>query len=126
MADLGKLLLRVLTGGLMFFSHGLGKLTGFSTMALGFPDPLHVGSHVSLSLTIFAEAICSLLVAFGLFTRLASIPPMMTMLVAALVIHAQDPWGKKEFALLYFIPFLAISLIGPGKYSLDEMRRKRR
>lgn len=37
----------------------------------------------------------------GLATRLATVPMMIIMLVAAFVAHADDPFGKKEPALLY-------------------------
>ena len=51
-------------------------------------------------------------------------PPVITMLVAAMVIHGADPFAKKEFALLYFFGFLAITLLGAGKYSLDGKLNK--
>ena len=37
----------------------------------------------------------------GLGTRLASIPLMITMFVAAYISHVVDPFGRKEMALLY-------------------------
>ena len=41
------------------------------------------------------------------------------MLVAAGLIHADDPWAKKEFALMYLLPFLALLFTGAGRFSLD-------
>jgi putative oxidoreductase len=55
----------------------------------------------------------------GLFTRLSVIPLIITMLVAAFVAHAGDPFSSKEPALLYLIPYLALLFSGPGKFSLD-------
>ena len=49
---------------------------------------------------------------------------MVTMLVAALIIHGDDPWAKKELALLYFFPFAALFLTGAGRYSLDAFFRR--
>ena len=59
--------------------------------------------------------------ALGLVTRFSALPLIILMLVAVTVIHADDPWGKKEFALLYLIPFVTVFLAGPGKYSLDKI-----
>lgn len=126
MADLGLLILRVGFGGLLFLGHGWEKLLGFSHKAAMFPDPLHVGGRASLALAIFAEVVCSLLVALGVMTRLSAVPPFITMLVAASLVHAHDPWSKKEAALLYAIPFLVIILTGPGAFSIDWMVRKKK
>jgi putative oxidoreductase len=41
------------------------------------------------------------------------------MLVAAFIAHAGDPFSGKEKALMYAAGFLAISLLGAGKYSID-------
>jgi putative oxidoreductase len=41
------------------------------------------------------------------------------MVVAAFIIHGDDPFAKKEFALLYAIPFLTLVFTGAGKFSLD-------
>jgi putative oxidoreductase len=55
----------------------------------------------------------------GYKTRYALIPLIITMLVAGLITHLDDPWGKKELAVLYFTVFLTLFLTGPGKYSVD-------
>jgi putative oxidoreductase len=117
--DIGLLILRVGVAAFMFFSHGWPKLMKYSYLASKFPDPIGLGSQLSLTMAIFAEAFCALLVMLGLVTRLAVIPLAFTMLVAALVVHSADPWSKKEFALLYFIPFVALFFTGPGMFSLD-------
>src|SRR5437868_5176280 len=94
---LSLLALRVICGGGLALVHGWDKLNNFSTMSASFPDPLHIGnSSMSLMLTIFGELICGLFVAFGFFTRIFAIPPLITMLVAICIIHAQDPYQIKE------------------------------
>ncbi|WP_339698092.1 hypothetical protein [Algoriphagus aquimarinus] len=60
----------------------------------------------------------------GFKTRLATIPLMITMLTAAFVAHAADPFGRKELPLLYFIVFLFILIFGAGKFSLDALGKK--
>ncbi len=118
-SDLGLLLLRLFFGGIMLFGHGWGKLTGFGQIAGGFPDPLGVGSTLSLSLTVFAEFFCSLALIFGFMTRLASLPLIVTMLVAVFVIHIDDPFGKQELALLYLGAYFTLFLAGPGRFAVD-------
>ena len=104
----------------MAYSHGWGKLQKLMSGDMGFADPIGVGEEVSLVLTVFAEFFCGILVAVGLFTRAALIPLIITMWVAVFIIHADDPFGKQEFGLLYLIPYLALYFTGPGKYSVDK------
>ena len=117
---IAKLILRVSLGGFML-THGWPKLSKLiSTGEFKFRDPIGLGPEISLIGTISAEFVCSILVILGLKTRLATIPLMFTMLVAAFIAHADDPFSRKEKALLFFVGFLVIYLIGPGKYSLDK------
>lgn len=121
----GLLVLRLGAGGFML-THGWGKLSNFSELSEKFPDPLGIGSSlVSLSLAVSAEFFCAILVMAGLATRLATIPLMITMLVAALIVHADDPWQKKEFALLYCVTFATLFATGPGALSIDALVAKR-
>jgi putative oxidoreductase len=122
--SLGLLFLRIAAGGMMLFGHGWAKLTGFMDIAPSFPDPLGLGSTTfSLGLAVFAEAFCAAAVMIGLATRIAAIPLVVTMLVAAFVVHSDDPWAKKELALLYVAPFLTLMFTGPGKFSFDAGSR---
>jgi uncharacterized membrane protein YphA (DoxX/SURF4 family) len=41
------------------------------------------------------------------------------MAVAGFVINAGAPWGDKELAAIYLVPFAALFFTGPGMYSLD-------
>ena len=119
--DFGLLFLRMSIGLFIVFGHGWGKLINFGTMSAQFPDPTGLGSTVSLALVVFAEVFCGLAFALGLVTRFSALPLIIMMLVAATIQHADDPWSKKEFALLYLIPFVTVFLCGPGKYSLDRI-----
>ncbi|GMQ28090.1 DoxX family protein [Algoriphagus confluentis] len=122
--DLGLLLVRLLTGGMML-THGIpkiGRLLGDGPVR--FADPFGLGPEISLSMAIFAEVICSTLIILGFKTRWATIPLMITMLVAAFYAHWDDPFGKKELPLLYFAAFLGLLLSGGGKFSLDGIKRK--
>ena len=118
-SSLGLLTLRVGAGSLILFGHGWKKLTNFSELTRVFPDPLGIGSDWSLALAVFAEVFCALGIIFGAMTRLATIPLIATMLVAALLVHSDDSWAKTELAMIYLIPFLTIVFTGPGKFSVD-------
>lgn len=121
--DVGLLLLRVSVASLMVVQHGWPKFASWSAKSATFADPLGVGPATSLALAIFAELFCAAAVGLGLATRLAAVPVVITMLVAAFVVHADDPFQKKEFALLYALPALTLVLTGPGRFSLDALLR---
>jgi len=91
-----------------------------------FADPFSLGPEISLGLVLFAEVGCSLLVMLGFKTRLATLPLLFTMLIAAFYAHAADPFGKKELSLLFFTLFLSILISGGGRFSFDGWRRKKR
>ena len=44
---------------------------------------------------------------------------MYNFIIAITVAHAGDPFGKMEKAVLFFTVFIALFIIGPGKYSVD-------
>ena len=117
--ELAELTLRLVLG-LFMLTHGWAKLSSFSEKAEMFPDPLGIGSAMSLGMATFAEFFCALLVTIGLFTRLASLNVLITMAVAGIVFHFPDPFAKKELALLYAAGFLYFSIVGGNRYSLDQ------
>lgn len=122
------LITRIAVGSFML-THGIPKLMKFfSTGDITFSDPLGVGTIPSLMMAIFAEVFCSILVILGLGTRIAVIPLIITMLVAVVLVHASDPFGKKELGLMYLTIYMFLIVLGSGKYSLDEwlLRRQRR
>ncbi|APZ90760.1 DoxX family protein [Fuerstiella marisgermanici] len=117
---IGLLILRVSMGGLMLV-HGVPKLMGFSKMSGKFPDPLGMGSQLSLISAIGAEVGCALLVIVGLGTRVAAIPLAFTMFVALFIVHGADPWKMRELAAVYLCGYLALIFTGPGCFSLDQL-----
>lgn len=122
--DIMELILRIILGSFML-THGWSKLASFSEKSEHFPDPLGIGSVLSLSLATFAEFFCSLLLIIGLFTRFAAFNIFATMIVAGLIFHFSDPFVKKELALLYSTGFLYFMVVGGNRYSLDEWIRKK-
>lgn len=106
----------------MMLVHGIPKLGKFcSSGEIKFADPIGVGVIMSLTLAVFAEVLCSILVLVGLGTRLAVIPLIITLLVAVLKIHAADPYAEKEKALLYLLVFMVLMITGSGKLSIDQL-----
>jgi|SRR5690625_154533 len=123
---IGLLLLRLVFAGTLLYGHGWGKLMGWSERSAVFPDPIGLGSPVALALAIGAEVFCALLVIFGLFTRVAALPVIITMLVIIGIVHAGDPFGKIELPLLFLTGFTAIAIMGAGDFSIDALLKKRR
>ncbi len=117
----GLLVLRACTGTMLALGHGWQKLADFGTLSARFADPLGVGPTASLALTVFAEVFCAIAVVVGLATRLACVPIVVMLGVAAFGVHAGDPWARREFALIYAVPFLALAFTGPGRYSVDRL-----
>jgi len=124
--SIGLLLLRVGAGGAMVLGHGLAKLQRLLGSApIKFADPFGLGMELSLQLAVFGELVCGLLIAVGLFTRLAVLPFAFTILVAMFVAHASDPWTKKELAFMYLLPAVTLFFTGPGRFSLDWLLTRR-
>jgi putative oxidoreductase len=120
------LILRVAIAAFML-THGLPKLSRLLEGGeIQFGDPIGLGPALSLILVVFSEFVCSILVGIGLGTRLAVIPLMITMIVAAFVAHSADPFGRKEIALLYLLFYITLFVLGSGKYSIDYLLTRRR
>lgn len=117
-ADFGLLILRLVSGGLML-AHGWMKLANVLDGNFAFADPIGLGTYTSLYLTIFAEVVCAGFLILGLFTRLALIPLMITMIVAFFVVHANDAFQMKELPLTFLGIYLALFFTGPGEISVD-------
>ena len=104
---------------------------------LGFPYPTVFAWAVTL-----AELVGGFLIALGLLTRVAAGFAAFTMFVAAFLRHklAQqtlaffgvnpvskevlESWGNPERAALFLLIFIALLLMGGGRFSLDRLARK--
>jgi putative oxidoreductase len=121
--NFGMLVLRITTG-LLLASHGYAKLLKFSTLRYKFMNFLHLGSTVSLSLIIFAELVCGILLILGLFTRFACIPIIIGMIVVVFVASNGEIFNTGEKGMIYLVATITILFCGPGKISVDGMIRK--
>ena len=115
--SLGLLILRV-GFSVMLLVHGIQKIEILFSSNINFSDPIGLGSTVTLLLVLFAEVICTVLIIIGVKTRWATIPPIILMLVAIIVVHKGDPIMARELAILYLIAFSAIGLLGSGRLAL--------
>lgn len=120
--DAGKLLLRILVGGLLIL-HGFHKLvTGPHEVAAlltthGVPGILAVGVYLG-------ELVGPLLVLLGVYTRIGALLIVADMLVAVLVTHGLNVMHLNEYGgwvieleLFYGIGALCVALLGAGAYS---------
>lgn len=106
---------------MMFTFHGLPKVQLLlSGEELRFADPIGIGAVPSLILAAIAEFLCSILVAFGIWTRWASLILLITMIVAVFGFHASDPFSQKELPTLFMFGYLMLTLTGGGRFSLGS------
>lgn len=124
LTNLGLTLLRVFAGiGLM--THGVGKVPPSEQFVggvanMGFPLPSVFAWAAGL--TEFAGGA---LLVLGLFTRPISFFIALTMVVALVGVHWNDPFAKKELAFLYFFIALAFLLMGANYWSVDGILRRK-
>lgn len=117
------LVARITVGWLFMISgwgkiHNLDKVTEFFR-SLGIP-----AAEIQAPFVASVELVCGALVLIGLFTRIASIPLIGTMVVALMTaladkIHSVDDlFSISEFLYIPILLFLVIK--GPGAVSVDR------
>lgn len=122
------IIIRLIVGA-VFLSEGIQKFLFPDTLGtgrfakIGLPAPEFLGSFVG-----FFEILCGTLLLIGLFTRLASIPIIIIMLVAmattkAEILQNEGFWemlhsSRTDWAMLLGVFFLLIE--GAGKWSFDK------
>jgi putative oxidoreductase len=117
--DAALALLRAAFGLTLAFAHGVGKAADLgkftaSVASRGFPLPTVLAPAAALS-----ELVGGILLAVGLMTRPAAAFVSITMLTAALRVHANDPFARKELGLAYAAVAIALLIAGAGRFSLD-------
>jgi len=126
LTDIGKLVLRLVTGGLMLF-HGAEKLmhgldhVRSDLAAAGLPTALAHGVYVG-------EIVAPLCIIAGLWTRLWALVYAGSIAFAVATVHGRDfarlaPTGAwaAELWVFYIVCPLVIALVGPGRFSLDQL-----
>ena len=116
----GLFILRVAVG-LLMLTHGYPKLVMLvGGGPIAFAGPIGIGQTVTLAIAVFAEFLCSIFIIVGFKVRLAAIPLAATMATAALIVHGNDPFGKKEMALMYLVAYLILIFCGGGTHTTKE------
>ena len=122
----GLAVVRIVTG-IVFFVHGLQKLTefGFGGFA-GFLTQLGIpGASVAAVVVILVELLGGLALILGIGTRFVAIPLAIDMLVALLTVHLPAGFfvqnGGYEFVLLLLAANIALLLGGSGAFALDNL-----
>jgi putative oxidoreductase len=127
-AHWAALLLARLSVGLLFMSTGWGKVTDLAKVTsyfvhLGIPAP-----GFNAVLVGYSELIGGSLLVIGLLTRLATIPLVVSTVVAILTAKRSElHWATLPFDLAGFDEFtylcvlVVIAVLGPGRASLDAV-----
>jgi putative oxidoreductase len=116
--NIALLFLRLAGCSLLLSVHGLPKLMNFSHELTVIEDPFNMGAPITLSLAIFAEIVCPILIGIGLFTRIATLPILVVLLVSLVLVHPQWSLTEGQFAWLLLILFTTIAIAGPGRYAV--------
>jgi len=122
----GLLLLRVVTGLMIFYVHGWHKLLGgIAYFKNGAPWELRdavAGMHApaptfSALAATAVQFVCSLLLVVGLLTRIDAV--LLAGALAGAV--AQNLMAKRspQLATLYLLNVVTLAIMGPGQLSLD-------
>ncbi|QGZ38489.1 putative oxidoreductase [Pseudoduganella flava] len=118
--DAGLLFARLTGAALLLWVHGLPKLLHWRTELAHIDDPLHLGGGITLACALFAEVVCPLLIAAGLFTRLACLPVLFLLLVSMVLVHPDWSVEQGQFGWLLLIVFGTIAIAGAGRWSVDR------
>lgn len=122
MMALAQILTRV-TIGLIFIDSGWHKFGDLPRIveffeSLGIPAP-----HLQAPFVAGVELLCGLLILVGLFTRLASVPLIATMVVAIVTAKLSDVDGFVSFLALaefqYILLLIWLMASGSGRFSVD-------
>ncbi|MFB4394788.1 MULTISPECIES: DoxX family protein [unclassified Pseudomonas] len=119
---LGLLFMRVFAAGLLLLVHGVPKLLDWSGELQRIEDPLGLGATLTLSLAVFAEVLCPVLLALGVFARLACLPVIAVLLVSLGLVHPDWTLEQGQFAWLLLALYGGLALTGPGAWSLKGVK----
>lgn len=127
-SNLGRLFIRLFVG-VMFLQFGIRHLVHYSELSTTFPTVWGVAPVVALNTMICIELVCSLMIMTGFLTRLATLPPIVSMVVAEyyilhdmlpdLPVYGLDSTDPGYLPIMFIGIYLFILIAGPGRISLD-------
>lgn len=121
--DLGLLYARLAGAALLLAVHGLPKLLHWRTELAHIDDPLGLGPALTLACALLAEIVCPVLIAVGLFTRLACLPVLFLLGVSMVLVHPDWTLEQGQFGWLLIVVFGTVALGGAGRFSVDARLR---
>ena len=126
-ADVGLLVLRLVTGGHLIFMtqdnvFSWARMLEFRDFLaqFGFPWPL-----LCAVLSVAGQFGGGLLLVLGLFTRLAALIVAFNFIIAIWMVDSRQPYPAAFAALSLVAAGLCLMFTGAGKWSLDRAWRKR-
>ncbi|KAB2895334.1 MAG: DoxX family protein [Chlorobi bacterium] len=125
LTDVTVLILRV-SFAFLLITHGFPKLSKLlGEQPIEFAAVFGMSPGFSLTMAMLAEFGCAVLLALGLFTRIAAIPIFATMMVIFFHIHSGMPLSNRELPLVYLVLGFFFMVHGAGNYSLDAVLSKK-
>lgn len=121
----GMLFLRIAASIEIAVVHGFKKIGVGVAAAEQIPNPLHLPEFFNNAFATSANIVFPFFVLIGLFTRLATLPTLAVTLTGYFVVHWNDSLLQKDTPFIYSVIFLAILILGPGKYSIDNIIYKK-
>ncbi len=126
--DLGKLVLRLVVGGLLLF-HGFYKLTHGIDFITGMLQQAHLPSFVAYGVYL-GEVVAPILLLLGQWARAAGLMVACDMVMALALTQGMHAFTVSERAgglaseleLLYLAGGVAIALLGAGGFSVSRGR----
>lgn len=127
--NLSRLFIRLFVG-VMFLQFGIRHIVYYDMIVNDFPSVMGMDSATTLLTIILIEVCCSILIMFGILTRIATIPPIIAMVIAEkLIIEGELTIVSPEMVAYQpgYLPvmfagiFCFIILSGPGKISFDYL-----
>jgi putative oxidoreductase len=116
--DMALWWLRISGSLMLLLVHGLPKLLHFQHDLGLIEDPFGIGVRWTLSLAIFAEVLCPILIILGVFTRLATLPILFLLAVSVICVHPDWSLAEGQFAWLLLIVFSTILIGGAGRLAI--------
>ena len=123
--DIALLIARI-AGGAFMLTHGIPKLQKLQAGTGKFMNFMGLGSEMTGILAVCSEVGFALLLLIGLLSRVSAGVLAFTMIIAAFVAHAGDPFKNREMALMYLVIYLILLLSGPGRFSVDALLGKKK
>ena len=123
--SVGKLILRCALGALILF-HGVAKLTGGVSGLSGMVTAAGLPSFVTYGVYV-GEVVAPVLVLLGWYARIGGALIAINMLFAIALAHRNEIFAlgssggwALELQGMFLFTALAVALIGPGRFSIND------